>query len=275
MTSSISPEAILDGSDGNALAAQTPSLSRPITSTARLRASFRIARVGLHLCSGALIVLCIFPLLRLRWRQRIQQRWARQLLGILGLHLERDFPALPERALIVCNHISWLDIFVIGALMPCGFVCKDEVKSWPLIGWLVSNTGNVFIQRGSHSAASRTLHIIGEHLQRDERVVFFPEGTTTDGTKLLPFTTALFEAANVGDSLLVPMSLRYLEADGSRSAAPAYDGDITFMECMFAVASTPRIKVDLRVLHPLTPGLSRREYAERSRKLIADDLGLE
>jgi len=100
------------------------------------RAAFRLARVGLHLLWGAATVRVVYPWIDARFRRALKRRWSRQLLETLGIHLKvgAGGTALPERGLVVCNHISWLDIYVINALTPAAFVSKDDVKHWPLIG---------------------------------------------------------------------------------------------------------------------------------------------
>jgi 1-acyl-sn-glycerol-3-phosphate acyltransferase len=197
------------------------------------------------------------------------------MLRVLGVRLRAQVYELPERALIVSNHISWLDIFVINATTQTNFVCKDDIRAWPYIGWLVAATGTVFIARSNRADAARTARTLVERLQSGERIVFFPEGTTTNGTFLLPFSAALFEAASPADARVVPMTLRYLDLQGQTSLAAAYDGDISFMECLRAIVRAPAVVADLQALPAIPSGLQRREYAARTREQIADRLGMD
>jgi len=238
-----------------------------------IRGNWRLLKLGIHLLAGIATVRFVFPLVSPVRRARIRNRWALDMLHLLGIHV-RPLAVVPaERALIVCNHISWLDIFVINSQLDAHFVCKEEVRKWPLIGWLVAATGTLFIARGNNAAAARTMHALSDRLRRDERIVFFPEGTTTNGQTLLPFTTALFEAANIGDAVVVPMCLRYYDTQGQQSLAPAYDGDITFMQCLRSVVRESRIEAELVTLETLPAGMTRRDYAMRSRAQIAKALG--
>ena len=251
---------------------RAPSVSvRPL---AEIRATWRLLRLSLHLVTGLIII---------RWRATrmnatqlgvFKQRWSLRMLRIVGVRLRAETLDLPARSLIVSNHVSWLDVFVISAMTHTHFVCKDEVRKWPYIGWFIAVTGTVFIARGSRADAARTGKALVERLQRDERVAFFPEGTTTNGTDLLPFSAALFEAASPAEACVVPMVLRYFDLQGNPSLAPAYDGDITFMECLRSIVREPGVVAELRALPAIPTGYGRREYAAMTYTQIAAALGL-
>jgi 1-acyl-sn-glycerol-3-phosphate acyltransferase len=242
---------------------------------ASLRSTFRLSLVALHIIAGLLTLRCVFPFLSVAAQKRTKQNWSRKLLCVLGVRMDMWNEDLPPCAVVVCNHISWLDIFVLNSRVQTLFVCKQEVRSWPAIGWLVAASGTIFIDRTSRAGAAQALQILSTSLRQDERVAFYPEGTTTNGTFMLPFSTALFEAATMGGAHVVPMSLRYLDAQGNTSLAPAYDGDISFMQSITAITREPATQVQLQRLAILPPGLSRREYAAQCEQLIADDLQLQ
>ncbi|MFT4171266.1 MAG: lysophospholipid acyltransferase family protein [Rhodocyclaceae bacterium] len=233
----------------------------------------RLLRVAFHLGRGVLIVQCVFPWLGAEHRRAIKRRWSARLVRILGIRLKQGTLDLPPGVLIVSNHISWIDIFVINALTETSFVCKDDVRQWPIIGWLVAHTGAVFIERGNRAAAARTAQAVTARLQAGERIVFFPEGTTTDGSTLLPFRAALFQAGCTSAGV-IPFALQYLDEQGRRHPAPAYDGDISFAECMLAVVNTNDICVRALALPALPAGLDRREMAARSHHQLAIALGM-
>jgi 1-acyl-sn-glycerol-3-phosphate acyltransferase len=239
-----------------------------------IRAAWRLLRLCVHLLLGIARVRLLFPWLSAKQREHHKQAWSAAMIRMLGVRLQQDALPLPQRCVVVCNHISWLDIFVINALVQTWFVSKDDVRHWPLIGWLVDATGTIFIDRTRRSAAAQTLQALQAKLQTEQaRVTFFPEGTTTDGSKLLPFSAALFEAARHGETQVAALSLRYLDPQGQPSRAPAYDGDVSFMECLLAIVRSPRIEVSLELAALLPAGLERREYARQSRQEIARALG--
>jgi 1-acyl-sn-glycerol-3-phosphate acyltransferase len=243
---------------------------------AEIRAAFRLARVGLHLLWGAATVRAVFPWIDARFRRALKRRWSNQLLETLGIRLKvgAGKTAMPARGLVVCNHISWLDIFVINALTPAAFVSKDDVKNWPLIGWLCAHTETIFLERGSRGAAQRTRETMIDQLHAGVHVAVFPEGTTTGGDRVLPFHAALFQSAIDADMPVIPIALRYVDRHGNPSRAPAYDGDITLWQCLRAIARSGGLTADLRVLEAIgTRENTRRELAAQCRDSIAWHLG--
>jgi len=252
-----------------------------------LRAAFRLARVGLHLAWAAATVAVVFPWASQAVRRALKRRWSRQLVGTLGIKLDvvgatsRSFklgaggtvPRIPH-GLLVANHVSWLDIYVINALAPAVFVAKDDVRSWPLIGWLCANTDTIFLERGSRAAAQQTRAAIVEKLRAGLHVGVFPEGTTTGGERVLPFHSALFQGAIDATAPVLPLALRYLDAAGQPSRAPAYDGDITLWQSLGMIARSSGLTVQLRVLAPMSGmAADRRQLAARSHEAIAFHLG--
>lgn len=241
-----------------------------------IRAAFRLARVGLHLLWGAATVRVAYPSIDAHSRRALKRRWSRQLLEILGIRLKvgAGRTALPASGLVACNHISWLDIFVINALTPAAFVSKDDVKHWPLIGWLCAHTETIFLERGSRAAAQRTREAMMDHLQSGVHVAVFPEGTTTGGDHVLPFHAALFQSAIDAETPVIPLALRYADRHGNPSRAPAYDGDITLWQCLRAIVRTGGLTADLRVLEAIdTKSCNRRDLSHQCREAIAWHLG--
>ena len=101
-----------------------------------LRAAARLAQLALHLLGGLTTVTAVYPWISPAQRLRLSRRWSRRLLRALGIELRNS--GTTAEGLLVANHISFLDIFVINAVAPAAFVSKDDVRSWPLIGWLAA-----------------------------------------------------------------------------------------------------------------------------------------
>jgi 1-acyl-sn-glycerol-3-phosphate acyltransferase len=237
------------------------------------RALLRLCFVITLVLGGICVVCLLFPWMQPNLRRTLKQSWSRLLIFTLGVRIRVTGKA-PTHALLVSNHISWLDVFVLNALNPTTFVCKDDVKDWPLIGMLVSHSGTLFIERGSRSAAARASQAITERLNQGERVAVFPEGTTTQGTTLLPFRAAMFQAAIDAQVPVLPIHLRYLDANQTLCLAPAYDGDITFAQSMLAIVRTRRIIARVDFLALLPSNLERRDLAVRAEITIANAMGL-
>ena len=195
--------------------------------------------------------------------------FARGLLAVCGVQLKAAGAApIPAPALLVGNHVSWLDIFVVHALQPVTFIAKSEIRSWPVIGTLVSASGTLFIERGNRAAMPRVIDEAVSRFGRQERVMFFPEGTTSDGTSLLKFHSSLFVLAERQPDLpVVPVSIQY------SSGRTAYIGDMTLLRSMVTILSGPSVAVSLQIQPPLSVGDRRRQVlAEAARESVA--LGL-
>lgn len=238
----------------------------------RVFVRLRLLLIGIHLLCGALQVALLFPLAQRRARQRLKRAWSRQLLALLGIRIEAADGGLDDidNGLLVCNHISFIDIFVLNALLPSGFVAKSDVAQWPLIGWLSRHNDTVFIERGSRKAAHGTHREMLAAFTAGKRLVVFPEGTTTAGDRLLPFHAALFQSAIDAAVPVHSICLSYHGADGLRSRAPAYIDDISLLACIATVLRTPGLVAHVGLAASLTPPLpERRQLAHRAHQAVA------
>lgn len=232
-----------------------------------------LIRLVIHLLVGLAKVALLFPLLDTAGRERRVQRWSRQLVAICGVKLRFDQarqaePASP--ALIICNHISWLDIFVINALHPCRFVAKSDIRSWPLIGWLCAHTGTIFIARGRAREVRRIYEDLVRSIHDGQRVAFFPEGTTSPQGVVLPFHANLFEAAIEAEVPVQPYAVRYLDADGSLHSSADFVGDMSFVESVIAIMKSGGMTAELIRLPSIdTVGAHRRELAVAAHEAVA------
>lgn len=237
----------------------------------KIKLAFRLCRVFLHLFAGLAACALVFPWAGAARRERIIGRWSRQLLAICGVSVE-DSPGAPalEHAMIVANHVSWLDIFVINALHPCRFVAKSEIRSWPVLGWLAWKGGTIFIARGNRRELRHIFKGMVAALQAGERVALFPEGTTAPPGTVLPFHANLFEAAIDAGVLVQPYALRYLDTEGRLHPEVDFSGELSFAQSMIKVISGPPVRAELTCLAPIdAAGAHRRELARAAEDEIA------
>ncbi|CUH41530.1 lysophospholipid acyltransferase family protein [Ruegeria atlantica] len=161
----------------------------------------------------------------------IAQFVCRNALRFLGIGFRSSGELMRERGAVVANHTSWLDIFALNARKRVYFVSKAEVAKWPGIGWLARATGTVFIERDRKKAREQTL-IFEERLKVGHKLLFFPEGTSTDGLRVLPFKTTLF-AAFFSDELrdfmyVQPVSVVFHAPKGQPDRFYGWWGDMDF-----------------------------------------------
>src|SRR5262249_10041115 len=208
-------------------------------------------------------------------RDASKRRWSKKLLDILSVSVRvHNAPhALPDRCVLVLNHISWVDIFVINARSPATFIAKSEIRDWPFVGWLCTLVGTLHTGRGTPPGAKKAPAAIVAELRRNSLIAVFPEGTTTFGRNLEPFHAALFQPALDADATLHPIALRYFDRTGARSDAAAFVGETTFVESMWTLVSARHIIAELQFL-PAVPvsGETRRSLAEKTESTIATAL---
>ena len=207
------------------------------------------------------------------WQPAMVCWWHRRLLRCLGLEFScRGAPV--AGALVAANHVSWLDIPVLGSVAPLCFVSKAEVRQWPLVGWMAANTGTLFMQRGAHQAAAMAGRV-GQRLRAGAMVVIFPEGTTGDGRVLGRFHARLFAAAEHDGAAVQPVAIRY-GRDAEPDAIAPFVGDDTLLGHLWRVLRHPGLTVTLTFLAPLKgDGEHRRALAEAAHGAIADQLAVQ
>jgi 1-acyl-sn-glycerol-3-phosphate acyltransferase len=232
----------------------------------------RLARAALHLLRGLVVASVVFPWISRTARAARKRRWSRELLSILSVSVrERNAPErFSDRCMLVLNHISWLDIFVINARSPATFIAKSEIRNWPIVGWLCTLVGTLYIARGKPHAARQASRAIVAELERGALIAIFPEGTTTFGRSLEPFHAALFQPALDAGATLQPVALRYLDSTGRHTDAAGYVGETSFLETVWTIVSTRHIVAELKLLAPVSVShQTRRSLAEKTEAAIA------
>lgn len=235
---------------------------------------WRLARVFLHVLRALLIVGLRFPRLRPAERHAHVGAWSRRLLELLGVRLEAVGQGRPGAKLLIANHVSWLDIAAMHAVLPeARFVSKGDVKRWPVVGWLVTGVGTLFIERASKRDALRVVHRTAEALESGDTVAVFPEGTTGAGPELLPFHANLLQAAVATALPIQPVMLRWHEPGERFSSAARFIGDTTLTQSLWRIASARGLAVRVQVLPAVeTAHADRRLLAEHLREQLAEAL---
>jgi 1-acyl-sn-glycerol-3-phosphate acyltransferase len=238
--------------------------------------AWRALRLATHIALGLGLALVIAAADRAgrrpRWTARVVRWWHTRCCRALGLRIAVSGKPL-SAALLVANHISWLDILVLGAQGQISFLSKAEVRKWPLIGWMAAVAGTLFITRGASQTAALTA-AIGDRVRNGQCVVIFPEATTSDGSGLLRFHPRLFAIGQQAQIKIQPVALRYGAGPSPDRIAP-YIGDDTFLPHLFRVLRHRGLAVRVQFLAPIDPpDADRRQLAEQARKAIGGALGL-
>jgi len=231
-----------------------------------------------HALHGALILRLVFPRAEPARRRQLVGWWSAKLVRIAGLELRivGEPPAAAEiGAMIVANHVSWLDMFAISGARPTRFIAKSEIRDWPFAGWIAERAGTLFIRRERRRDTARIADLVHAALAEGDCVGLFPEGTTTEGDTLLRFHSSLFEPAVANAAHVHPCAVRYRHADGSLCRAVTYAGERTFMQAMGLTFRQEDVTVELAFAPVIeTRGRNRREVAAASEDAVASLLGL-
>lgn len=228
------------------------------------RAFWRLLRCLVHIAAGLWTIMTLFPRLERADRETRVHVWAQAMLKLAGIELSvSGLPVRDGPALLVANHLSWLDIVVLHASRYCRFVSKADIKHWPLVGTLAGGAGTLYIERESRRDAHRVVHHMAERLKLGEVLAVFPEGTTADGVTLKPFHANLLQAAISTDAPVQPIALRFVDADtGQTSFAPRYIDDDSIFVSIWETLCVRRLRAEVVFGEPQQcHGRDRRTWA--------------
>lgn len=194
--------------------------------------------------------------------------------SILGIKIKLTGTPNRSSTLFVANHISWIDILVIGQIVPAHFLSMAEVKDWPVIGWLATRAGTLYIPRGGKTATSDSIKEISTALNETHNAVVFAEGRVTDGT-VKRFHSRLLQSAIDANATVQPVAIRYPDGD-SKLANPVvlFLNGTSFSQSFLKVISTKRIEVEITFLIPIPPDNQlRKELSNDAETQIRKQLG--
>lgn len=243
--------------------------------TARLAS--RLSLFALFLVLTALIAILVCAVERLRRRPVDRTPWARFCFGgaarCLGFQVQQEGTVASGPVLFVSNHISWSDIPILGGIAPLRFLSKAEVARWPVIGWLATQAGTLFIQRGS-GRASQSQEEITRALNQSQSVLIFPEGTTTVGITVLPFHSRLLQSAVDSGVMIQPVTIGY-RRNGQRDHLAPFVGDDEFQSHLWRLLKQPAVSVSLIFHAPVAVNAETdlRQLATNLQQTVSQGLG--
>lgn len=218
---------------------------------------------------------------------RLTMRWHSGVCRIAGISVRlHGEPALGAGVLMVSNHVSYIDIMALGANLPCSFVAKSDVAGWPIFGWLAKQQRTIFVERNPRRAAEQMAPLRERLTQSAECLVLFPEGTSSDGSRVLPFKSSLFQAAEIEvdgaqhvSVLVQPVSIAYTRLDGTpigRAFRPFYAwyGDMELARHLYHWLGIGDVGIDITFHTPqrLSEHGSRKSLAAACEAAVAAGL---
>ncbi|MGB8886638.1 MAG: lysophospholipid acyltransferase family protein [Candidatus Korobacteraceae bacterium] len=168
----------------------------------------------------------------------------------------------PQRGLIVSNHLSYLDILSYSAAVPCVFISKADVADWPIFGRYATWAGSVFVRRHDRADAARANVSVGESLDSGVPVVLFPEGTTTNGSRVLRFHSTMLQPAVDASAPITPASIRYELEDGDVGQEVCWWGEMTFLPHVWNLLSRKSIRARIIFGESIAAGADRKALSQ-------------
>ncbi|MFD3694967.1 lysophospholipid acyltransferase family protein [Streptomyces sp. NPDC058646] len=227
--------------------------------------------------AAALILLAILAappvrLLPAGPRHTVVRAWSAALVRAFGIRITvQGSPGPDGGRLIVANHISWLDIPLVAAVLPCRMLAKSDIRAWPLLGRLAGGAGTLFIERDRIRALPATVEAVTRALLAGDRVTVYPEGSTWCGRVRGTFRRAAFQSALDARVPVQPLRLAYLARDGQPAGAPAFVGDDPLTASLWRIARARGVRAEVRLLPRIPPGryADRRDLAAAAQRAVA------
>jgi 1-acyl-sn-glycerol-3-phosphate acyltransferase len=240
----------------------------------KIRLLYKFFLITLLFLQGLMIAAGIFPALNLllplnaakTTQDFIKTQWLRWFSSIMNLHITKEGQLPEQAAILVSNHISWLDIIVIGQHLPAYFVAKSDISSWPVIGYLARQAGTIFIRRGDKKHILATAEKMTGLLAQNRNIIAFPEGTTTKGDEVLHFHASLFQPALLTKAAIQPVVIQY---QGIAKEQAPFIGDDAFVPHLIKLLLLEKIEVRLSFLPVLSSeGKNRHSVSHEAREMI-------
>ena len=206
------------------------------------------------------------------------------MISIFGIKVKISGKIDNKKILYVSNHISYLDILILGAFAKGLFVAKSEIKSWPLINKIATLGRTIFINRSRILSIKDQIKILENYLEKKENLILFPEGTSSDGSKVLPFKSSLFsltEIERLQEYKVQPISISYIKIDGmpvEKKFRPffAWFGNMDLVPHAWKFLGLGLSEVDIKFHKPIKfkSFINRKEASKVCHKIISDQIGL-
>lgn len=228
----------------------------PIDRAAPLRRALRWASGLGALLAGVLLSPLAVACSR-RTRARLVRIWCRSVARAFGVRVRLTGPGLTQpvpTALVVANHVSWLDIPLLAAVRPARMVAKSDIRSWPVLGWLVAAGSTIFIERNRLRTLPGTVSEMADALRHGSSVVVFPEAGTWCGRRRGRFRPAAFQAAMDARVPVQPVRIRYRLTDGRLTTVASFVGEDTLLASLRRVVAARGLVAELDVLTPIAAG---------------------
>ena len=239
-----------------------------------IRALWRLLCIGVFVVAVILVSVFYLHWVSPKKKFHLMQTWCTHFVRLTGIQMQVSGEVLDSTCLVVANHSSFFDIFAITSIQPARFIAKEEIRSWPIFGFIAQSVNTLFIRRQDKRMIRSVNEQIAQALSRQEPIVLFPEGKCTDGLALAPFKPSLLEPAVLSQTPVQPIALSY-EIDGQRTSRASYY-NISLLQCLINIVTTPKIVLKATVLPAIdTAGKTRHVVAQEASQSVARALNVD
>jgi 1-acyl-sn-glycerol-3-phosphate acyltransferase len=246
-------------------------LHQSASSTAKtpfLTYSFRGTSLLMHILTGVIFSAALLPLCSKQKKLTIIQWWSTRLLSIFNIQVKTEGHTPIKQnnnmgVMFVANHISWVDIHALMSITPLRFIAKSDIRQWPVFGYLAAKANVLFIDREKRHDAARIVGTAVNSLKDGDQLCFFPEGTTTDGTHMLPFKSSLIQAAIEAQTVIQPVAIFYPNTEQSANTQMAYAGKTSMLESMQTILREQSPIVEIYFFAPINLNVTSDEMKNR------------
>lgn len=231
-----------------------------------LRFIARFTFLALIILTGMVFLVLGYKVLNRKRRDEVIRRLSIALVKSTGIKIQyKGTPVLDGPVLLVANHVSWIDIFLLNCRRINRFIAKMEIQEWPIVGWMVSAVGTIYIDRSSRQGLRDINDKMAETFSRGDSIGLFPEGTTTEGFTVLPLYSGLFDVAIKMEIPVQPVALLFTYK-GERSGRVAFVGDQSMIKNLWILLSSRKVGVTVKYL----PMMQMPDKGELSRQELTD-----
>tara|TARA_R110002167_G_scaffold52760_6_gene151992 strand:+ start:1828 stop:2607 length:780 start_codon:yes stop_codon:yes gene_type:complete len=237
---------------------------------------YRFARLGGNLVAGSAFISSCYRFPKISkidqhylGDYRLFARWVEDLTYSMNTQLQVTGEIMSESGFFVSNHISWLDTIILSHIQPISFIARHDLEHWPLLGTFTKRMQSVYIDRSNKFHAYRSIPALEERMREGRSVHVFPESTTSDGTKVLPFHPMFYEAAVRTGKKVQAVAIQYKDEYGLPISEPAYINDDSFLDTLERILKVKRVYAHCHFFEPLdAASLGRKELSRLTRGQI-------
>lgn len=233
---------------------------------------FLLSTIAYYSLIAAGNMLSFFGFDHVGWSAKVRKRWARTVCRIIGINvIVKGTPPEPP-FFLVCNHLSYVDVWILYSQLKCTFIAKSDVRKWPVIGFILASSGVIFVDRSRRTDVKRVNDEVSKHLTESQGIVLFPEGTTSPGDDVLPFKSSLFQYPSQKELPVSSAHIKYETPDPENSARDrvCWWDDTPFFTHFFNAFALKEFNATITFLDEQIADADRKVLAAQTERLIRD-----